>query len=335
MRYGQGPAFPLWIWIFLAAIFVGVPVLVIGSAMMLRARASRSVLLLAGGPGRAARSHASRITRCGLAGLGVGALLGLAFILGERAPLAALTCAGGYLTGLLLGEFAAQPPVRGLVREATLRRRRARDYTPPWAAAVIAVAVALTAAAVIAFSFAPVITYGPWHPFAGVSFTLPGGSTSWPAWPGMSALVLVIVAVLLLGITGLRRVAARPPLTDGSDAALDELLRRQSGRAISGAVLGLQLIALAGLLIAGSQGLAVPIPSLSTAAYEGNRIMVLGGVCSAIAGVVCWLVLSGWTRRKLRGGGQDSSGDVGGGGPPGAEPPDAADAGGNTLLAGG
>jgi hypothetical protein len=333
MRYGQGPAFPLWIWIFLTAIFVGVPVLVIGIAVLLRARASGSVLRRAGGPGQAARSHATRIIRYGLAGLGVGALLGLALILTQRADQAPLACAGGYLTGLLLGEFAAQPPVRGQVREATLRPRRAGDYTPRWAAAAIAVAVGLTVAAAIAFGLAPVISYGAWHPFAGLRFTLPGGSTSWPTWPGTSALVLVDILVLLVGIAGLRRVAARPQLTDGSDPALDDLLRRQSGRAITGAVLGLELIALAGLLIAGSQGLAVPVSSVSAAAYEGHRIMILGGECSAVGGVVCWLVLSGWTRRKLRGDGQPAGGQPGTG--PGGGPPGPADAGGITLLAGG
>ena len=109
VTYSQAAAFPFWIWGLLAAIFVGLPVLVIGIAVLLRARASRSAFRQADGPVEAARSaeartHARRITRCGLAGLGVGALLGFALILSGRGALAVLACAGGYLTGLLMGE---------------------------------------------------------------------------------------------------------------------------------------------------------------------------------------------------------------------------------------
>ena len=100
----------------------------------------------------------------------------------------------------------------------------------------------------------------------------------------------------------MRWVAARPQLTDGGEPELDELLRRQAGRAVTGAVLGLELIVLAGLMIAGSEGLAVPVPAISGAAYAGSRAMVDAGLCCGIGGLASWLVLSGWTRRARRGG---------------------------------
>jgi hypothetical protein len=103
--------------------------------------------------------------------------------------------------------------------------------------------------------------------------------------------------VLFTGAAGLRRVAGRPQLTDGVEQAADEWLRRQSGRAITGAVLSLLLLVLAAFLISGSAGLGVPVPSISPAVYLGNRIMVIAGLCSAAGSIVSWLLLSGWIRR--------------------------------------
>jgi hypothetical protein len=307
MKYGSGPPvpFPIWIWIFLAAILVGVPVLVIGVALLLRGRAARSAARRAGGPGQAARTHARRITRSGLAGLGVGAVLGVALILGARADLAPLSCAGGYLAGLLMGEYAAQPPAAGHVRVATLRARQPADYAPRWAAVIAVLAGGFSIATVIAYAVVPPISYGAWQPVTGAGFTLPGGKTAWPGWPATVAAALGACAILLLGAAGLRRVAARPQLTDGGDLELDELLRRQAGRAITGAVLGLELIVLAALMIAGSEGLAVPVPAISGAAYAGSEAMVDAGLCCGIGGLVSWLALSGWTRRARRGGGHE------------------------------
>ncbi len=304
MKYSPGPPvpFPIWIWIFLVAILVGLPVLVIGIAVLLRGRAARSAAGRAGGTGRAARTHARRITRCGLAGLGVGALLGVALILDAHADLAPLSCAGGYLTGLLMGEYAAQPPAAGHLRVATLRARRPADYVPRWAAVTAVLAAGLSIAAVIAFAAAPRISYGAWQPVPGAGFTLPGGRTNWPGWPTTAVAAAVACAILLLGFAGLRRVAARPRLTEGDEPELDELLRRQAGRAIAGAVLGLELIVLAALLIAGSEGLAVPVPAISGAAYAGSRAMIDAGLGCGIAGLASWLLLSGWTRRARRGG---------------------------------
>ncbi len=299
MGYAHGvPQIPIWLLLTLTGIFVGVPAIVIVAAVLLRASGSRSVLRSAGLPAGPARVRASRVTRRGLAGLGLGVLVGLALVADNRGSLAVLACAGGYFAGLLVGEYTGQPPARGPIRAARLLARRPADYAPRWAVA----AAALTAAAVVAapaiFAFAPTIRYGRWHPVAGQSLTLPAGQTSWPpVFPGTAAAAALALAVLGVGVAGLRRVAARPGPADAAQD-VDELLRRQGGRAILGAVLGLELVTLAALLIAGSQGLAVPVADIAPGAYLGSRVMLTAGLCCAAAGMAAWLVLNGWTRQR-------------------------------------
>lgn len=314
---------PLWVWVFVAGIFVGIPAVAIGTALLLRALRSRSVFRAdslggntgsgqasPGGPAtpagaaglaasavKAAREHARRIARCGLVGLVAGVVLGIALVFSNHGGFAVLTCGGGYLCGLLVGEYTAQPRTRGQQRAAVLRARRPADYVPRWAAVMIAAAGALMVVALIAFTVAPPIHYGAWHPFAGQSFSLPGGSTSWPGLPSMLAGLGFAAVVVLIGVAGLRRVANRPQLTDVTGPAADEWLRRQSGRAITGAVLSLLLLVLAAFFISGSEGLAVPVPAISPTAYLGNRIMVVAGLCCAVGSIVSWLLLSGRIRR--------------------------------------
>lgn len=127
--------------------------------------------------------------------------------------------------------------------------------------------------------------------------------TAIPVWIWLT-LAAIFIGVVLLGAAGLRRVAARPRLAgaeqDRAGHGLDELLRRQSGRAITGAVLGLELLVLAAILISGSGGPAVPVPAVSAAAYLGSRLMIYGGLGCAAGAAGSWLILSGWIRRTHR-----------------------------------
>jgi hypothetical protein len=304
MGHGGSPV--LWIVLLVPAVFIGIPAVTIAVAVLLRARRSRAELP-AGGASAAARdsqpdisavrAQADRVTRFGLTGLGGGALLGLALVL-DGQPAAALTCGTGYLVGLLVGEYAAQPPARGQQRAAMLRARRPADYTPRWAAVAIGASVIVMIAASIVFSVVPTISYGRWRPDPGQTFSLPGSTTSWPGLRGMLAGLAFSALVLLLGRVGLGRIADRPQLAEAGLQSLDELLRRQAGRAITGAVLSLQLMLLAAYLLAGSTGLGVPTAAVSTAAYAGNRVMVFAGLACAAGSIVSWLVLSGWLRRR-------------------------------------
>jgi hypothetical protein len=328
MTHAQAiPGIPIWIWLILAGVFVGIPVVVIGIAVLLRARASRSAIRQASGSPPAARGQAHRARGYGLAGLGTGLLLGVALVLDQRGALAPLACAGGYLIGLLLAEYAAQPPAGGQVRAATLRPRRPSDYSPRWAATAVLVAALLTVAAPVAFAAAPTISYGRWQPFPDAGFSLPAGRTAWPGWPVTAVAAAFAVVVVLLGVAGLRRVAARPRLTsaeqDVPGQGLDEVPRLQSGRAITGAVLGLELLVLATILVAGSNGLAVPVPAVSAAAYLGSRLMVYGGLGCAVGAAASWVVLSGWIRRMHRNrlaDGHPGSSGLGGAGGDGLQP---------------
>jgi hypothetical protein len=295
---------PLWIWLFVVGTFVGVPSVGIGTALLLRVLRSRSVFRAdsvsaeaAEQAAGAAREHARRTARWGMAGLAAGIVAGIVLVSSNNGGLAALACGGGYLCGLLIGEYVTQPRARGEQRAAVLRARRPGDYVPRWAAVMIAAVCTLIVCALIAFAVAPPIRYGAWHPFAGQSFTLRGGSTSWPGLPIMLAGVGFVAVVLFVGAAGLRRVADRPQLTDATDQITDEWLRRQSGSAITGAVLSLLLLVLAAFLIGGSQGLAVPMPVISPTAYLVSRIMIFAGLCSAGGSIVSWLLLSGRIRR--------------------------------------
>jgi hypothetical protein len=297
-------AIPIWIWLVFGGVFVGLPLVIIGIAVLLRAHASRSAIRQTDGPPATARAQARRARWYGLAGLGGGVLAGVALVADQRGGLAPLTCAGGYLIGLLIGEYAAQPPAEGEIRAASLRPRRPSDYSPHWAATVVLVAALLAIAAPVAFAAAPSISYGRWQPVSDAGFSLPGGRTVWPGWPVTTVAAAFAVVVILLGVAGLRRVAARPRLTsaeqDPGGQGLDELLRRQSGRAITGAVLALELLVLAAILVTGSSGLAVPVPAVSAGAYLGNRLMIYSGLACAVGAAGSWLVLSGWIRRTRR-----------------------------------
>jgi hypothetical protein len=285
----------LWIWIVLAVVFVGVPALVIASALLLRARASRAAF--GRGASDGGHRHASHVTHYAIGGLAIGMLAGLMLVLDSRGGFAPLACAVGYLLGLLFGEFSAEPATSGSLRAAIVRARQPSDYVRPWIQLVIVIVAAFVLAAPIAYVLAPDIRYGSWHPVPGDRFTLPGGTTTWPGPLTTAAAALFAVLVLLLGAATLCRIAARPPLSVAADHLSDELLRRQSGRAVAGAVLGIELLVLAALLIAGSEGLAVPIAALAPAAYTGNRVMVWAGLCCALAAIPAWLALSGWIRR--------------------------------------
>ena len=304
---GQGGSPVLWIVLLVPAVFIGIPAVTIAVAVLLRARRSRAELPARGASAAArdsqpdisaAQAQADRVTRFGLTGLGGGALLGLALVLDGQPAFAALTCGAGYLVGLLVGEYAAQPPASGQQRAAMLRARRPADYAPRWAAVAIGATVIVMIAASIVFSVAPAISYGPWHPVPGQTFSLPGSTTSWPGLRVMLAGLAFSALVLLLGRAGLGRISDRPQLTEAGMQSLDDLLRRQAGRAITGAVLSLQLMLLAAYLLAGSEGLGVPTAAVSTAAYVGNRVMVIAALACAAGSIVSWLLLSGWLRRR-------------------------------------
>lgn len=301
------PGVPLqmWFWLILAGVGLGVPAIVIATAVLLRARAARSALREFGHQPGPAQAHISRVTRCGLAGLGVGALSGVAMLADHRpGDVAILACACGYLGGVLIGEYTGQPPARGPLRVARPLARRPASYVPRWAAAAAALSGVLVLGAPLAFAVAPTVHYPGcppgWQCVTSGGGPVPGGHTSLPAWPGPVAAAALVAVAAAVAIAGLRRIAARPGPADGSEQAIDEMLRRQAGRAILGAVLGMEMFALATVLALGSNGLAVPNPAAAPAAHLGSQIMEYASLGCAGAGLAAWLALGGWTRRLPR-----------------------------------
>jgi hypothetical protein len=320
MRYQHvgffGPL--IWLQLVIIGVVIGLPVLFAGAALLLRLRSARragppaakaadaagndaagnDAAGKAAGPAGAARQlYLSRVRRYGLGGLLAGAIVGLLCVAAGRAVLALFCCALGYLLGLLAGELAATAPERDLLRTASLRVRRPFDYAPRWAQYLALASALLLVAAPVVFAVAPRIRYGRYRPFPGIAFTLPGGTTSWPSLLVASASAALAIAVLAVGAVALQRVASRPTAAELQDPATDELLRLQAGRAVAGAVLAIELLLLGTMLIAGSNGLAVP-PSLASDAYLASRALIWAGLACLAGGLASWLVLGGWVRKS-------------------------------------
>jgi hypothetical protein len=277
---------PAWVQLIILAIVIGVPVLLIGGGLLLRLRAGQAAAQSAA-PGAAQRArYLSQVRRCGLTGLLAGVLTGLVFISAGAAPvLAVLTCALGYLVGLLAGELVASPPERDPQRAASLLARRPADYAPRWATGLALASALLVVAAPIVFALVPPVRY-------------PGGTATWPS-PAISAAgAALAVTVLVLGRLALYRVATRPRATERQDPRVDEALRRQAGRAVAGAVLAAEFLLLGAALIASSDG--PRRAATGSAAYTASTVLIWAGLACLAGGLASWLALSGWASRSRR-----------------------------------
>lgn len=269
----------------LALVYVGVPGLLVGASVWWATRRTRAGALA---------GHARRTRNARLAGIGAGAVMGVLAAWAGYGQLAPVSVSVGYLFGVLAGELAGVPAPSGPVRVADLRPRAAASYFPRWMAPVAVTAAVLTAIAPAVFAVAPPVRYGPWSPGGGMPTRLPGGTTVWP--PASMTVPLAVVAVLALLTGGLlmRRVALLPPAAAGRPD-IDEVMRRNTGRAVSAAVVAIELLLLAVTAIGGSAGLAVPGP-VGGAAYLASRIVVWTGLGLAAAALVTWCVMGWWKR---------------------------------------
>jgi hypothetical protein len=193
----------------------------------------------------------------------------------------------------VVGELWGWAPPRGSVREASLQERRARDFAPAWAAllAVGAAVPVLIAPAILAL--VPRISYGPWHPDPYErSLVLSGGQLSWPGAATTVPLAVVAIMALALAVLSLRRVAAAPPLAGAGNPDRDRWWRRSAGRALLGAVVGIEALCLAAVLIEAGDGMAVPSAQAS-GLHLGARVLDWSGLAIAVGGLLVWLVLDG------------------------------------------
>jgi hypothetical protein len=267
-----------WVRLVLVGIWVGVPVLLVGALVWWTTR----------------RGAAGRVRRARLIGLGLGALVGVVAVWLAQLWLAPVAVAAGYLSGVLNGELRGAPPRTGLVRVASLEPRTTSRYAPRWAVVVAVVAGAVTMLAPAVLSAVPTAGYGPWHPFPGDPFTLPGATLAWPSAALWVPLAVVAGGALIGGALLIRRVTGLPAATPDQSGLL-ESTRRNAARTIAGTVVGIELVALGALTLFASSGLAVP-DQVGGGAYVASRILVWTGLGLAVAGIAVWCALSRWRR---------------------------------------
>jgi hypothetical protein len=266
MSEGAAFGFVFWVRLGLVAIWVGLPTLL---AVVLVWR-------------KKARSGQ-------LAGIGIGALVGVLAVWLAQLWLAPIAVVAGYLLGMLSGLRTAPPPT-GLVRVASLQPRTVSRYVPRWAMLVAFIAAAVTIVAPAVLAVVPAAKYGPWHPFDGEPrITLPGATLAWPSAELWAPLAVAAAGALVVGALLIRRVMRLP------QSGLPESTRRNAARTITGTVVGVELLALGALTLFTSSGLAVPGP-VGGDAYIGSRILGWTGLGLAALGIVVWCVLSRWRR---------------------------------------
>jgi hypothetical protein len=275
-----------WVRAITALLYVGVPVLLVGTEVWWAARRAR----LDAPAGLARRARAAR-----LAGLAAGLIAGvLAIWLGLGLPASALV-AVGYLFGLLAGELLWVPAPTGPLRVAALQTRYVRPYIPRWSVPVLLSAGVLAIAVPIVLAVLPAVHYGPFHPDAldAPQIILRGGVLQWPAADCVPPAALAVLALVIGGIA-LRRVVLLPPVSV-EQPAVDERARRNSARAVVAAVLAIELFALAAQATLASNGVAVPGPA-GGLPYLISRILVWCGICLPVAAVLVWCVMGWWKR---------------------------------------
>lgn len=262
-----------WLRLGLAAVVVGVPLLL---GLVLAWWSTRR------------RGRRARVAR--LIGLGVGALVGVLTVFAALAFLAPVAVVAGYLVGVHYGELHDVPVPTGSVRVASLRPRTMRHYAPRWAMTVAIGAAALTLLEPAILAAVPTVTYGPWHPFPGI--TLPGATLRWPSLVEWLPLGMVAGGALVVGALLIQRVLRLP----ADQSSLPESSRHNAVRTITGAVAGIELVALGALTLFASAGVGVPV-QVGGVAYLLSRILVWTGLGLAVTGIGVWLALSTWRRR--------------------------------------
>ena len=272
----------------LAVVYVGVPLLLVGASIWWATRRGRQ----ASGLSSSADGVVQRARRHRGVGLGLGAVAGVVSIWFTHGELAPALVAIGYLFGVL-GEVLAVPVPSGTLRTATLETREAWRYLPRWAVWVAVATAVISLVAPVLFAALPRVSYGPWSP-DGVD-VLPGGTLSWPSvGTSVPLAAIAVFGVVAAGVVA-RRVTLLPPVS--SDPVMDEQIRRRIGRAGAGAVLGIELLAVAASAIAASGGLAVPQP-VGGADYLASRILIWTGLFLAASAVAGWCALG--SRRLAR-----------------------------------
>ncbi|HEX3489692.1 MAG TPA: hypothetical protein VHU92_10115 [Streptosporangiaceae bacterium] len=252
-----------WLSTLLAIFYVAVPVLAVGLSVWLatfRARRDVPRWLIR-------RARVGRLT-----GVGVGASAGIVLTWFGQAMVAPAAVGVGYLSGVLIAELLAVPRPSGPLRVASLQPRNARRYLPRWA---VSVAVA-AAVPVLASPLAVTVTE---------HYDRADAVTSALFLP----LAVVAALALGLGFIALRRVELVPSAGRGGPE-VEEGVRRNTARAVAGAVIGIELLLLA------AQAVLLGDELSSSVEYQASPILLSCAAALAFAAVLVWCVLGWWKR---------------------------------------
>jgi hypothetical protein len=253
-------------------LIVGIPVLLVGLSTWFSTRKATKRSATDSISNAAARQ--ARIGRIG--GLIMGAVVGVATWFATDGILAPAFVGVGYLLGMLAFELQPSNQPIGPIRSASLQARNAWQYLPRWVVRTTIVIAFPTLVAPVVFVVAPPPSYVS---RAGmVELSLP--------------FAVMAAAALAVWVPLMNKVARLPqPVTEGSESNRVASSRANAARAVTGAVLGIEMLSLAGVTWASS----TLVDSLTHGkAYALGRIMVCLGVGLAIAGLIVWSILSRW-----------------------------------------
>jgi hypothetical protein len=256
----------------IVGLFVGIPVLLVGvSVWVSTRRASKNNEADGIGTSAVRRARIGRIS-----GLIAGAVLGVLTFFATNGLLAPAFVGVGYLLGMLVFELRPSSQPTGPVRVASLQVRSAWQYLPRWVIRCTVVVTLLTVVAPVAFAVVPV----------------PAVSSRGQVVELAVPLAAMGAVALIAWIALMNRIARLPqPAGESSDSGLVAATRANAARAITGAVLGIGLLSLAGVITVTSS--AVDLSSHG-AGYVIGRILIGLAQGLAVAGLVGWAILSRW-----------------------------------------
>jgi hypothetical protein len=254
------------------AIIVGLPVVLVGLSVWVSThRASKHSAADNGGATDEFSSEAVRRARIGrIGGLTAGAVIGIGTYFATGGILVPAFVAVGYLLGMLVFELRPSSQPTGPIRVASLQARSAWQYLPKWAIrmTIVVAVLNLMGSAVLAFRPPPGLSSGKV-----AELYLPFALAAW---------------VPLMG-----KVARLPqPVSEVSEAGRLANTRVNAARAITGAVLGIELLSLASIVTAS--------PHFINQIGHGTAYATFGPILAglsiglAIAGLVVWSILSRW-----------------------------------------
>lgn len=255
------------------SVIVGIPVVLVGLSVWISTRrASKRDATDSVSSAAVRRARTGRI-----GGLIAGAVIGVLTYLATAGILVPAFVAVGYLLGMLVFELRPSSQPAGPIRVASLQARNSWQYLPKWAlrTTVVVASLALLGSAVC------VIVPPPSYLGRGQMLEL------------ILPFAIMSAAAIAAWFPLMSKVARLPqPVNEGSGSGRVTTSRANAARAVTGAVLGIELLSLASVITA-SRALINPVGD-GTAYIAFGSVLAGLGIGLAIAGLVIWSILSRW-----------------------------------------